>query len=186
MTAGPRVVRGVVDARGPQGPQTAVAIVGAGACGLVAALLLRDAGIDCVLLERDMAPGGSSALSSGFIPAAGTDVQRQAGVVDSAAAFAADIQAKARGTAAPHLVAAYSEAIAPALQVLQQRHGLQFELLDGFLYPGHRVRRMHAQRQARCELGPGRAQHDEHRRARGELADHDPGRRRPLSHLCHC
>jgi fumarate reductase flavoprotein subunit len=125
-------------------PHTPVAIVGAGACGLSAALHLRDAGIDCVLLERDAAPGGSTALSSGFIPAAGTRVQYEAGVADSAEDFAAEIQAKARGTAAAHLVTAYTQAIAPALDRLQQRHGLDFELLDGFLYPGHGVRRMHA------------------------------------------
>jgi fumarate reductase flavoprotein subunit len=125
-------------------PELPVAIVGAGACGLVAALMLRDAGVDCVLLERDAFPRGSTALSSGFIPAAGTAVQRAAGVHDdSAAQFAADIQAKARGTAAPHLVTAYTEAIAPALDTLQQRHGLAFELLDAFLYPGHTRLRMH-------------------------------------------
>ncbi|MBL8326226.1 MAG: FAD-dependent oxidoreductase [Rubrivivax sp.] len=122
-----------------------VAVVGAGACGLTAALFLRDAGIDGVLLERDPAPQGSTALSSGFIPAAGTRVQHAAGVLeDTPATFAADIQAKARGTAAPHLVASYTEAIAPALDALQERHGVTFELLDGFLYPGHRRRRMHA------------------------------------------
>ncbi len=121
-----------------------VAIVGSGACGLTAALMLRDAGIDCVLLERDARPQGSTALSSGFIPAAGTGVQQAAGVHDdSAERFAKDIQAKAHGTAAPHLVAAFTEAIAPAIDALQQRHGLAFELLDGFLYPGHSVRRMH-------------------------------------------
>jgi fumarate reductase flavoprotein subunit len=125
-------------------PDVPVAIVGAGACGLTAALLLRDAGIDCVLLERDPMPRGSTALSSGFIPAAGTAVQRAAGVQDdSAARFADDIQAKARGTAAPHLVSAYTHAIAAAIDTLQQRHGLAFELLDGFLYPGHTRRRMH-------------------------------------------
>ena len=106
-------------------PEVPVGIVGAGACGLTAALMLRDAGIDCALLERDAAPQGSTALSSGFIPAAGTRAQRAAGVTDdSAARFAADIQAKAHGTAAPQLVAAYSEAIAPALDALEARHGL--------------------------------------------------------------
>ena len=35
------------------------------------------------------------------------------------------------------------QAIAPALDTLQQQHGIAFELLDGFLYPGHSVRRMH-------------------------------------------
>ncbi len=124
-------------------PQVPVAIVGAGACGLTAALMLRDAGIDCVLLERDAQPQGSTALSSGFIPAAGTRVQRAAGVLDDdAGRFAADIQAKAHGHAAPHLVAAYTQAITPALDALQ-RHGMAFELLQGFLYPGHTALRMH-------------------------------------------
>ena len=87
--------------RMPDGsPQVPVAIVGAGACGLTAALTLRDAGIDCVLLERDARSRGSTALSSGFIPAAGTAVQRAAGVLDdSPARFAHDIRAKAHGRA---------------------------------------------------------------------------------------
>ena len=138
----PRIVRATAMPAGT--PEVPVAIVGAGACGLTAALMLRDAGLECVLLERDAQPQGSTALSSGFIPAAGTAVQRAAGVHDDTPArFAADIQAKAKGTAAPHLVQAYSQAIAPVLDALQARHGLAFELLDGFLYPGHSVRRMH-------------------------------------------
>jgi fumarate reductase flavoprotein subunit len=122
-----------------------VAIVGAGACGLVAALALHDAGIDdAVVLERDALPQGSTALSSGFIPAAGTRAQRQAGVADSPETFAADIQAKAHGEAAPHLVAAYTQAAGAAVDRIEGWIGQRFELLDGFLYPGHRVRRMHS------------------------------------------
>ena len=61
----------------PEGtPHVPVAIVGAGACGLVSALSLRNAGIDCVVLERDAVPSGSTALSSGLIPACGTRMQR--------------------------------------------------------------------------------------------------------------
>jgi len=128
----------------PGTPELPVAIVGSGACGLTAAIALRDAAIDCVLLERDATPQGSTALSSGFIPAAGTRVQQAAGVHDdSAERFAKDIQAKAHGTAAPHLVTAFTEAITPAMDALQQRHGLPFELLDGFVYPGHSALRMH-------------------------------------------
>ena len=120
-----------------------VAIVGAGACGLVAAIALRDAGIDCVLLERDAQPAGSTALSSGFIPAPATKAQRQAGINDSPEQFAIDIQAKAHGTAAAHLVKAYAQAVGPAIDFLQTQHAIEFIVLDGFLYPGHSVRRMH-------------------------------------------
>jgi fumarate reductase flavoprotein subunit len=126
-------------------PHVPVAIVGAGACGLVTALMLRDAGLDCVLLERDASPSGSTALSSGFIPAPATRMQRAAGISgDSPALFAQDIQAKAHGTAAPHLVAAYAQAIGPTLDQLAERHGITLQVLDGFLYPGHSLRRMHA------------------------------------------
>ena len=138
----PRVVR---SAQLPaEAAQVPMAIVGGGACGLTAALMLADAGIECVVLERDAAPSGSTALSSGFIPAAGTQAQRAQGIADSPEQFARDIQAKAHGNAAPHLVQAYANAVGPALDALAQRHGLQFEVLQGFLYPGHTVERMHA------------------------------------------
>ena len=128
-----------------QDAHVSVLIVGGGACGLTAALMLHDAGVDCAMLERDATPLGSSALSSGFIPAPGTQAQRAAGIDDdSPERFAADISAKAKGRVAPHLVKAYAQAIGPALDALQARHGLQWQVLDGFLYPGHSVRRMHA------------------------------------------
>ena len=125
-------------------PHVPVAIVGAGACGLVAALMLRDAGVDCVVLERDAQPSGSTALSSGFIPAAGTLAQKAAGVQDSAAQFAADIQAKAKGQAATYLVASYIDSMPATLDFLHEKHGFDWQVLDGFLYPGHSVRRMHS------------------------------------------
>lgn len=119
-----------------------VVIIGAGACGLMAALRLAGKGIDTVLIERDAVPSGSTALSSGFIPAAGSAVQRAAGIDDDAQRFANDIQAKAHGAAAAHLVTAYTTAVAPAMDELAH-HGLVFEVLDGFLYPGHTAHRMH-------------------------------------------
>ncbi len=136
----PQVLRGA--APGADAMHVPVAIIGAGACGLTAALRLAEAGIDTVLIERDAAPSGSTALSSGFIPAAGSAAQRAAGIDDDAQRFAADIQAKAHGTAAPHLVDAYTGAAAAAIDNLA-RHGLDFQVLDGFLYPGHSARRMH-------------------------------------------
>lgn len=119
-----------------------VLIVGGGACGLTAALVLADAGIECLVVERDAQPTGSTALSSGFIPAAGTRAQRLRGIEDDPATFARDLQHKAGGDAAPQLVQAYTEAIGPALDFLQD-HGLRWEVLDGFLYPGHSRHRMH-------------------------------------------
>ena len=70
-----------------------IAVVGAGAAGLIAALAARDAGAEVVVFERDASPSGSTALSSGLIPAAGTRFQRAKGIADSPALFAKDIQA---------------------------------------------------------------------------------------------
>ena len=67
-----------------------VVVVGGGACGLTAALMLHDAGVACAVLERDATPTGSTALSSGFIPAPDTLALRAAGIEDSPARFAAD------------------------------------------------------------------------------------------------
>ncbi|HEY0825741.1 MAG TPA: FAD-binding protein, partial [Ramlibacter sp.] len=119
-----------------------VAIVGGGACGLMAAIALAEAGLECAVLERDAVPSGSTALSSGFIPAAGTRAQAAQGITDSVEVFAEDIVRKNKATGALHLVRAYVEAAAPALDRLAD-HGLAFEVLDSFLYPGHRVHRMH-------------------------------------------
>jgi fumarate reductase flavoprotein subunit len=122
-----------------------VLIVGAGACGLTAALVARAAGREVIVLERDHSPSGSTALSSGFIPAAGTRFQRAIGVEDDTPEIlAADIQAKAKhkGDAAEALRVA--TAVGPALEWLAEAHGIPFEVLQGFRYPGHSRLRMHA------------------------------------------
>jgi fumarate reductase flavoprotein subunit len=121
-----------------------VVIVGAGACGLVAALAARDAGAEVVVLERDASPSGSTALSSGFVPAAGTRYQRAAGIDDSPERFAADILRKNHGEADARIVDTVARAAGPALEWLDDAHGLRFDVLQGFTYPGHSRLRMHA------------------------------------------
>ena len=85
-------------------------IIGAGACGLVAALSAHEAGQQVLVIEADAVPSGSTALSAGLIPAAGTAIQRAAGIDDTPAIFAADIQAKAKGENDPALVSASTAA----------------------------------------------------------------------------
>jgi len=121
-----------------------VLVIGGGACGLTAALAARDAGAEVLVLERDSSPSGSTAMSSGMIPAAGTKIQAARGVDDSAALFAADIQAKAHGENDPAFVAAIAGASGPTIDWLVERHGVNLTLVEGFLYPGHSRLRMHA------------------------------------------
>ena len=126
----------------PDTPHVPAVIVGGGACGMTAGIRLRDAGIDCVVLERDAVPSGSTALSSGFIPAAETRLQKSRGIPDSLALFRREIEAKSHGQAAPHLVAAYTEGVRQAIDALEA-HGITFEVADTWLYPGHSVHRIH-------------------------------------------
>ena len=120
-----------------------VVIIGAGAAGLVAALSAREAGQDVLVLERDVVPRGSTALSAGLIPAPGTRWQKAAGIVDSPELFGSDIDAKAKGEPEPSLVKTVTEAVGPTIEWLADRHGLPFSLIDDFRYPGHSVCRMH-------------------------------------------
>jgi fumarate reductase flavoprotein subunit len=132
-------------ARGFQFPVTVpVLVIGSGACGLTAALAAQDCGAEVLVLERDRVPRGSTALSSGFIPAAGTHFQREKGIVDSPALLTADIMAKNKGRSSPMVTARVAERVGPTLEWLADRHGVPFEVIEGFLYPGHSVLRMHA------------------------------------------
>ena len=127
----------------PEGtPEVPVCIVGGGACGLTAAIALRKAGVEVLVLERDESGTGSSALSSGFIPAAETRLQKSLGIEDSHQLLIDDVMNKAHGQAPLHLLKAYVLAATHAIDELEKM-GLPFEIVDGFLYPGHTVRRMH-------------------------------------------
>ncbi len=121
-----------------------VVVIGGGACGLTAGLRALEAGAEAIVLERDPRPTGSTSMSSGFIPAPGTRFQRAIGVQDTPADFAADIQRKAAHGADPAVVRAVTEQIGPALEWLADEHGLEWRVLDDFLYPGHSRHRMHA------------------------------------------
>jgi fumarate reductase flavoprotein subunit len=53
------------------------------------------------------------------------------------------VQKKNAAQADPRLVRALCEASGPAIEWLADKHGVQFQLVEGFLYPGHSVERMH-------------------------------------------
>ncbi len=123
--------------------KTGVVIIGGGACGLTAALAAREAGAEVLILERDARPTGSTALSTGLIPAAGTRLQKAAGIEDSPELLASDLLNKAKQQSDPEIVQAVARAAGPTVDWLMESHGVTFTLVDGFLYPGHSVRRMH-------------------------------------------
>ena len=120
-----------------------VLIVGAGAAGLIAALTVSEAGIEPVVIERDALPSGSTALSAGLIPAAGTRFQRAQGIEDSAKLFAEDIARKAHGEADAKLVRAAADGAGRTVEWLAESFAMPFDVITDFNYPGHSAHRMH-------------------------------------------
>lgn len=118
-------------------------IIGAGAAGLCAALAAHEAGVEVIVLERDSVPRGSTALSAGLIPAAGTRFQRMLGIDDSPALFAADLKRKARDEADPAIVDMIAREAGATVEWLAERYNLSFSVVHDFDYPGHSARRMH-------------------------------------------
>jgi len=123
--------------------QVPLLIVGAGAAGLCAALAAKESGLDVLMVERNAVPAGSTALSAGLIPAAGTRFQRAKGIADGPDLLVTDIHRKSRGEADPAVVAAVAQSAAPLVEWLADRHGLPFDVVDNFNYPGHSALRMH-------------------------------------------
>jgi fumarate reductase flavoprotein subunit len=123
--------------------QVPLLIVGAGAAGLCAALTAKEAGIEAIVIERDAVLSGSTALSAGLIPAAGTRSQRDKGIDDTSEQLAADVQRKAHDEADPAIVEAVARESGPLIEWLEDRYGLPFDVVDNFNYPGHSALRMH-------------------------------------------
>ena len=120
-----------------------VIIIGAGACGHCAALAVRDAGVEALILERDKTPLGTTAMSTGLIPAAGTPEQTARNIDDSPARFAADIMKKTKGATNETIARHLAEESGETISWLRDHHGVELDLIDGFLYPGHTAMRMY-------------------------------------------
>jgi len=74
-----------------------VVVVGGGGTGLAAAIAARSHGASVLLLEKNAAPGGSTAWSIGSITATGTPHQHRQGIADSPDAHCADMPLFAQG-----------------------------------------------------------------------------------------
>ena len=120
-----------------------VLVIGAGGCGLSAALAASQAGAEVLVLERDASALGTTAMSTGLIPAANTRLQREKGIVDSPEVFAADIVQKAKGQTDAGIALALARESARTIEWLIDDHQVPLSLVDSFLYPGHSVMRMH-------------------------------------------
>jgi fumarate reductase flavoprotein subunit len=125
-------------------PDFDVLVVGAGACGLAAAIAARDAGADVAIIEKLERPGGNSALSTGSVPAAGTRFQRAAGIDDSPQRFIEDLMRTGGPTDCPHLVRRLVETSAATVEWLVDSVGARMTLVTAYKHVGHSLPRLHA------------------------------------------
>src|SRR5690349_14056630 len=121
-----------------------ILVIGAGACGLAAAIAAHDAGASVAIVEKRDRPGGNSSLSTGSIPGAGTRYQRAAGIDDNPARLIADLMRVAGDTDCPELVQRLAEQSAATVEWLVDSVAVRLALVTAYKHVGHSVPRLHA------------------------------------------
>jgi fumarate reductase flavoprotein subunit len=121
-----------------------VLVVGAGGCGMTAALAATDGGAEVMVLERDTTPTGTTSMAQGFICAAATKAQREKGVHDTADAMFADIMKKTRGETDEKLARTVARECGPTIDWLMDEHKFPFDVELAWRTDfGHSVPRLH-------------------------------------------
>lgn len=103
-------------------------VVGAGACGLMAAYAAARRGVEVLLLEKNTRVGCNTELASGSIPAVGTRFQEAAGIKGGAEAMAEDILRQNKGRADREIVIALCRRSKQIIDLLVDEVGLPLTL----------------------------------------------------------
>ena len=116
-----------------------VLVIGAGACGLSAAIAAHDSGVSVAIVEKRDRPGGNSSLSTGSVPAANSRFQREAGLVDSPEKMVADLMGVAKETDDLALVQRMAEISAETVEWLVDTVGAKIVLITAYKHIGHSI-----------------------------------------------
>jgi fumarate reductase flavoprotein subunit len=119
-----------------------IIVIGAGGCGLMAALVAAKRGSRVLLLEKTDKPGGGTAFSSKGIRAAGSRRQRELKIDDSAALYAEDILRRNKGESDAFVTRRLAETSARVADFLTDVAGLKFQI--GEFAFGHSALRSHS------------------------------------------
>jgi fumarate reductase flavoprotein subunit len=114
--------------------ETDIAIVGAGGCGLTAALAAAEQGRQVLLLERATVAGGTTAMSAGLFIAAGSRLQQANGEEGTPEELAADIFAL-NGHQSDNAVTVALCRESGRLMDWLVDHGVPLEHMPGYRYP---------------------------------------------------
>lgn len=122
--------------------ESAIIVIGAGGCGLMAALVAARKGARVLLLEKTDKPGGGTAFSSKGIRAAGSRAQRELKIADSPERYAEDILRRNNGESDAALTQYLTETSGRVADFLADVVGIQFQL--GAFAFGHSAQRSHS------------------------------------------
>ena len=114
-----------------------VIVVGGGGAGMCAAMEVEKAGQRCLLLEADSKLGGATALSTGIFYAAGTQHQRDMGIIDTPDDMFAFIMTLSQGAIRPDLLRITCDRGADNLAFLMD---LGVRVPPGYVFGGGRDR----------------------------------------------
>ena len=118
-------------------------IIGTGFAGLAAALEAHEQGMKSVLVVDKMPTyGGNSIINGGAIAAAGTDMQKKAGIKDNADLLYSDIMKAGGGLAHPQLARHIADESVANYEWLRDKIGVKFKAVT--YHGGHSVPRSHA------------------------------------------
>lgn len=121
-----------------------VAVVGAGACGMMAALRAAEAGAGSVaVFEKSTRAGCNAEYSSGSLAAAGTRWQREAGVADDPGRHASDILRESGDRDSEQMVRALCGVAPRYVEWLAEEMRYPMELGLDMPRAGHTVPRLH-------------------------------------------
>jgi fumarate reductase flavoprotein subunit len=119
-----------------------IIVIGAGGCGLMAALVAAKKGARVLLLEKTDKPGGGTAFSSKGIRAAASHRQRELQIADSAALYAEDILRRNNGESDAVLTQRLAENSGRVADFLTDEAGIDFQI--GEFAFGHSAQRAHS------------------------------------------
>jgi fumarate reductase flavoprotein subunit len=119
-----------------------IIVIGAGGCGLMAALVAAQKGARVLLLEKTDKPGGGTAFSSRGIRAAGSRCQREAEIDDSPELYAEDILRRNNNESDVALTRHLTEMSGRVADFLADAAGIEFQL--GEFAFGHSALRSHS------------------------------------------
>lgn len=126
--------------------RTDVLVVGAGGCGLVAALAAHEQGVEVAVVEKFDKVGGNTSVSTGSVPGAGTRFQRAAGIDDSPERMLDDLLRTSGPHDVPELTRLLAYQSASLVEWLVDYAGARLELVTDYRHVGHSVPRLHAPR----------------------------------------